>query len=306
MNNVFDIAVVGAGPAGMTAALYGARAGKRVVLFEGAMPGGQILQSERIENYPAFPAADGYTFAANLKAQVDGVGVVTEGVNVDKIEQRDGIFALFADKTEYFSKTVILATGQTHRKLGVPGEEKFIGRGVSFCATCDGMFYRGKEVAVVGGGNTAVQDALVLSEYCSCVYLIHRRDTLRAEQELAERMKKKENIRFIGDTVVEEIMGEMKLECLKLCNTKSGEVTELAVAGLFEAVGYLPQNAAFATLVTLSPDGYVDANEACETNVHGLFAAGDGRRKAVRQLTTATSDGTVAALSAVEYLSKNA
>ncbi len=306
MKKIYDIAVVGAGPAGMTAALYGARGGKCVVLFEGAMPGGQILQSERIENYPAFPAADGYTFAANLKAQVDGVGVVTEGVQIDKIEQRDGIFALFAGEMEYFSKTVILATGQTHRKLGVLGEERLIGRGVSFCATCDGMFYRGKEVAVVGGGNTAVQDALVLSEYCERVYLIHRRDTLRAERELAERMKKKENIIFIGDTVVEEIAGEMKLEKLKLQNTKSGEETELAVTGLFEAVGYLPQNAAFAGLVTLDHDGYIVTNENCETNVPGIFAAGDGRKKTVRQLTTATSDGTVAALSAVEYLAKNA
>ncbi len=300
----YDIAVVGAGPAGMTAALYGARAGKRVVLFEGAMPGGQILQSERIENYPALPNADGYTFAANLKEQVDGAGVVTEGYQIDRIEPHDGIFTLYSGEASFLAKSVILAAGQTHRKLGVPGEEALIGRGISFCATCDGMFYRNREVAVIGGGNTAVQDALVLSAYCTRVYLIHRRDSLRAENELAERMTKKENIVFLGDTVVDAFVGETKLEKLKLRNLKNGDRSELSVSGVFEAVGYLPQNAAFAELVTLDSVGYIVADEGCMTNVPGVFAAGDGRTKSIRQLTTATADGTVAALAAVEYLSK--
>ena len=298
----YDIAIVGGGPAGMTAALYAARSGKSVILFEGEVLGGQILPTRKIENYPALPEVDGYTFADGLTKQITALGVNIVSAAVTNVKQAENGFLLTTSKEEYSSSTVILATGLKHRKLGLAGEESFIGQGISFCATCDGMFFRRREVAVVGGGNTAVQDALVLSEYCSRVYLIHRRAELRAERSLAEQMLAKENIEFIGETVIEELQGEGVLQSLTLRNVTTGAVEYLPVAALFEAVGQLPQNAAFADLVELDEDGYFITDNACRTSCPGVFAAGDACRKTVRQLTTAVADGTVAALSAVEYL----
>lgn len=298
----YDIAIVGGGPAGMTAALYAARAGKSVVLFEGEMLGGQILPTRKIENYPALPDVDGYTFADGLTKQITALNVKIVYAAVTKIEKTDEGFALLTGGEAYAAPAVILATGLKHRKLGLSGEDALIGRGVSFCATCDGMFFRRREVAVVGGGNTAVQDALVLAEYCSRVYLIHRRNELRAERNLAEQMKEKENIEFIGDTVIEELQGEEALQSLTLRNVATGAIEYLPVAALFEAIGQLPQNAAFSHLVELDEDGYFITDNACRTSCPGIFAAGDACRKSVRQLTTAVADGTVAALSAVEYL----
>ncbi len=299
---MYDIVVIGGGPAGMTAALYGARAGKQVLLLEGEMLGGQILQSEKIENYPALPDADGYTFASNLQQQIRALGVTIESVRAEQITAENDGFRIHGGQKRYEGRTVILATGQKHRHLGVPGEEAFLGRGISFCATCDGMFYRGKTVAVVGGGNTAVQDALVLASLCKQVYLIHRRNELRAERALVVRMQAKENITFLGETVVEEILGEGRVTALRIKHLSSGEAQDLPVNGVFEAVGYLPQNEAFSELVPVDGAGYLLADESGATAVPGIFAAGDGRQKSVRQLTTAVSDGTVAALSAVAYL----
>ena len=298
----YDIAIVGGGPAGMTAALYAARAGKSVLLFEGEMLGGQILPTRKIENYPALPDVDGYTFADGLTKQITALGVQIVYATVSGIEKNAEDFTLAAGKEEYSARAVILATGLKHRKLGLDGEDALIGCGVSFCATCDGMFFRRREVAVVGGGNTAVQDALVLAEYCSRVYLIHRRAKLRAERNLSEQMSEKENIEFIGETVIEELEGAENLQSLTLRNLSTGAVEYLPVAALFEAIGQLPQNAAFANLVDLDEDGYFLTDNNCATSCPGIFAAGDACRKTVRQLTTAVSDGTVAALSAVEYL----
>ena len=298
----YDIAIVGGGPAGMTAALYAARAGKSVVLFEGEMLGGQILPTRKIENYPALPDVDGYTFADGLTQQITALGVAIVYAAVAKVEKVENEFSLIAGSENYTALAVILATGLKHRKLGLDGEDALIGRGVSFCATCDGMFFRKKEVAVVGGGNTAVQDALVLSEYCSRVYLIHRRNQLRAEKNLAEQMQAKENIEFIGETVIEELEGSEQLQSLTMRNVVTGSVEYLPVSALFEAIGQLPQNAAFANLVDLDEDGYFLTDNECRTSCPGIFAAGDACRKNVRQLTTAVSDGTIAALSAVEYL----
>ena len=297
----YDIAIVGAGPAGMTAALYGARAGKRVILFEGAVYGGQIVQSRLVENYPGAPDMDGYTLAEQMMLPLRRLEVEVVSAAVTAIEQSGNAFTVKTAKENVIARTVILATGVTHRKLGVPGEDALIGRGVSFCATCDGMFFRGREVAVIGGGNTAVQDALVLSEICSKVYLIHRRDAFRAEESLMERLRTTPNVEIVTDTVVSEMRGENRLTGLVIRNVKTNEVRELAVSGVFEAVGNLPQNAAFAELVELDADGYIVTDETCETNVKGVFAAGDCRQKSVRQLTTATADGTVAALAAAEY-----
>ena len=298
----YDIAIVGGGPAGMTAALYAARSGKSVVLFEGEMLGGQILPTRKIENYPALPDVDGYTFAEGMTKQITALGVKIVYALVTGVEKKVDGFALLTNGEAYLSSTVILATGLKHRKLGLAGEESFIGQGISFCATCDGMFFRRREVAVVGGGNTAVQDALVLAEYCSRVYLIHRRAELRAEKNLAEQMKARENIEFIGETVIEELQGEGTLASLTLRNVTTGAVEYLPVAALFEAIGQLPQNAVFADLVDLDEDGYFITDNECRTSCPGIFAAGDACRKTVRQLTTAVSDGTIAALSAVEYL----
>ncbi len=298
----YDIIVVGGGPAGMTAALYGARAGKSVLLFEGESLGGQILQSQRIENYPALPETDGYTFAENLKSQIVAAGVCIESLRAQGLRKAENGYCIPTAKGDFFARSVVLATGLKHKRLHVSGEDALIGRGISFCATCDGMFFRKKEVAVVGGGNTAVQDALVLSEYCARVYLIHRRNELRAERALAERMQKKENIVFVGETVIEEIVGTDRVERLKLKNVATGETSTLAVSGLFEAIGYQPQNEIFRDTVDLDADGYFVTDERCATSLRGVFAAGDGCQKDVRQLTTATADGTVAALSAVAYL----
>ena len=298
----YDIAIVGGGPAGMTAALYAARAGKSVVLFEGEALGGQILPTRKIENYPALTDADGYTFADGLTKQITALGVTVVYASVTKIDKTENEFSLVAGSETYTALSVILATGLKHRKLGLEGEEDLIGRGISFCATCDGMFFRKKEVAVVGGGNTAVQDALVLSEYCSRVYLIHRRAELRAEKNLAEQMMARENIEFIPETVIEEFEGDENLQSLTLRNVTTGAVQYLPVAALFEAIGQSPQNAAFADLVDLDGDGYFITDNECRTSCPGIFAAGDACRKSVRQLTTAVADGTIAALSAVEYL----
>ena len=299
---VYDIAIVGAGPAGMTAALYACRAGKRVLLLEGQSYGGQIVQSRKVENYPGAPNIGGAELADQMMSQLRAVGLSPTSARVTGLCPRDDHYEILTDTEQYLARAVILATGVGHRKLGVPGEEALIGRGVSFCATCDGMFFRRREVAVVGGGNTAVQDALALSELCAKVYLIHRRDAFRAEESLMERLRGAENVEIVTDTVVTEMKGDMTLKSIMLQNVKTGEVRELAVSGVFEAVGNISQNAAFADTVTLDEEGYIVTDADCATLAHGIFAAGDCCRKRVRQLTTATSDGTVAALSAVEYL----
>ncbi len=300
----YDLIIVGAGPAGMTAALYAARASKKVLLLEKAFPGGQILSSEKIENYPALPSVDGYTFAQNLHTQVLDAGVTVENGEVDSVRRNGDGFSVHAGDTEYFSLSVILATGLQHRRLGVAGEDALIGKGVSFCATCDGMFFKNKRVAVVGGGNTAVQDALVLSDLCERVYLIHRRDALRAEGELALRVLGRENVEFMGSCTVEEICGEGHVEALRVRNLASNEETRLEVSGIFEAIGQIPQSEAFRSLLELDEDGYLMTDFACATSEQGIFAAGDACRKSVRQLTTAVADGTVAALSAVAYIDR--
>lgn len=298
----YDIVIVGAGPAGMTAALYALRAGKSTLLVESKAYGGQIVQSRMVENYPGAPEISGFELAEKMMTQLRALDVEILWSEITGMRQSDGGWELLTRDAVISARAVILATGVGHRTLGVPGEDRLIGRGVSFCATCDGMFFRGREVAVVGGGNTAVQDAIVLSEICSKVYLIHRRRGFRAEKYLLDKLEKNEKIEMITDTVVEEIKGENSVSGVVLRNVKSDECRELAVAGVFLAVGVLPQNAAFADTVALSEDGYLLADEDCKTSLAGVFAAGDCRQKSVRQLTTATADGTLAALSACDYL----
>ena len=276
---MYDIGIIGGGTAGLTAAIYGQRAGKRTLVIEGGAFGGQITTSPKVENYPGIASVSGSEFSMNLLDQAMKLG--TEPC-----------------------KSIILATGVTHRHLGVPGEERLTGAGVSYCATCDGMFFRGKEVAVVGGGSTALQDAEFLSEYCSKVYLIHRRDSFRGEERIVEGLKKKENVTFILDSVVKEICGEIQVEGLELQNLKTGEKKKLPVSGVFVAVGQIPKNDPFENVVKLDADGFILAAEDCMTSGAGIFAAGDCRTKEVRQLTTAAADGAVAALAACKYLAE--
>ncbi|MBQ9804989.1 MAG: thioredoxin-disulfide reductase [Clostridia bacterium] len=299
---MYDIAVIGAGPAGMTAALYAVRAGKRVLLLEGEMYGGQIVQSRLVENYPGAPEIGGAELAMKMMEPLSALGVDPTYGKVTALCKAEDRFEIVTDSERYEARAVIIATGVGHRKLEVPGEDRLIGGGVSFCATCDGMFFRGREVAVVGGGNTAVQDALVLAELCSRVYLIHRRDSFRAEARLVERMKATENIECITDTVVTEMQGSPKLESLILRNVKTEETRTLPVSGVFLAVGNVAKNEAFRDLIELDDAGFILTDADCKTSQEGIFAAGDCRQKKVRQLTTATADGTIAALSAVEYL----
>ncbi len=286
----------------MTAAIYGQRAGKRTIIIEGGAFGGQITSSPNVENYPGIASVSGSEFSMNLLDQAVKLGAETETEQVTGIRDEGPEKIIVAGEKEYPCRSVILATGVTHRHLGVPGEDRLTGSGVSYCATCDGMFFRGRDVAVVGGGSTALQDAEFLSGYCRKVYLIHRRDEFRGEDNIVKRLEKKENVEFILSAVVKEIVGEFMVEKLILNHKKTGEESELAVAGVFIAVGQIPQNDVFADIVKLDGSGFILAAEDCMTSHPGIFAAGDCRTKEVRQLTTAAADGAVAALAACRYI----
>ncbi len=298
---MYDIGIIGGGTAGMTAAIYGQRAGKRTIIIEGSGFGGQIVSSTNVENYPGIASVSGSEFSMNLLDQAMKLGAETEMEQVTGIRDEGPIKVIETTGKEYPCRSVILATGVTHRHLGVPGEERLTGAGVSYCATCDGAFFRGKEVAVVGGGSTALQDAEFLSNYCSKVYLIHRRDEFRGENSIVKRLEQKENVEFILSATVKEIVGENAVEALILNHKKTGEESRLPVSGVFIAVGQIPQNDRFADVVKLDGSGFILAAEDCMTSHPGIFAAGDCRTKEVRQLTTAAADGAVAALAACKY-----
>lgn len=300
---MYDIGIIGGGTAGMTAAVYGQRAGKRTVIIEGMNYGGQITVSPKVENYPGIASVSGAEFSMNLLDQAMNLGAETELEQVKGIRQEDGIKIIEAGEKEYPCRTVIIATGVTHRHLGLEKEEKLLGAGVSYCATCDGAFFKGRDVAVIGGGNTALQDADFLSNYCNKVYLVHRRDEFRGEAGLVEPLKKKENVEFVLNAVVKDIVGENVVEGLILNNKKTGEDFQITVSGVFVAIGQVPENEAFADAVKLDDSGFVLAGEDCLTSAPGIFAAGDCRTKEVRQLTTAAADGAVAALAACSYIS---
>ncbi len=299
---MYDIAIVGAGPAGLSAAIYGVRAGKTVIVFEALTYGGQIVNTPEIENYPGIRQISGFDFATGLYEQATELGAEVAFERVIQVVDNGETKTVITEESSYEAKTVILATGAKNRPLGVDREEELIGAGISYCATCDGMFFRGKDVAVVGGGNTALEDAAYLSAYCRTVYLIHRRDQFRGEEKAVEKLRRKENAVFVLDSVVKKLNGESNLESVLIENVKSGEQKEISVAGLFVAIGQVPDNAAFAGLVDVDKGGYVKAMEDCETNVPGIFTAGDCRTKKVRQLATAAADGAIAALAACEFI----
>ncbi len=303
-----DVIIIGAGTAGLTAAIYALRAGKSVLVLEQSSYGGQIINTPHVENYPGIERISGYEFASGLFRQAEKLGMEYRNEKVTDIRQEEngeaagGKSGKIVETTErnYRAKAVILATGAKNRPLGIEKETEFIGRGISYCATCDGMFFRGKKVAVVGGGNTALEDAAFLSNYCEKVYLVHRREGFRGEDKLVNELREKENVEFLLNKTVQAIEGEMALQAVLLLDKNSGKESRLEISGLFVAIGQIPENEVFAGLVKLDEGGYIVAGEDCRTNVDGIFAAGDCRKKTVRQLTTAAADGAVAALAAAQ------
>lgn len=300
--NMVDIAIIGCGTAGLTAAIYAVRAGRSAVVLEGGVCGGQIINAQEIANYPGLPGVSGYEFAESLRRQAVDQGAAIENRQATGLRREDDFWTITTDGPAVSGRAVIIASGARYRPLGVAREQEFIGRGLSYCATCDGAFFRGREVAVVGGGNTAVNDALFLSGYCPAVYLIHRSTAFRAEPALMEALRAKSNVIFVTDSVVTALHGGEILETIELKNVHTGEATRLAIAGLFVAIGQVPATAPFSPPLALDSYGYIVAGEDGQTGLPGLFAAGDCRAKTVHQLVTAASDGAVAALGAVDYL----
>lgn len=299
---MYDIIIVGAGTAGLSAAIYAARAGKKVLVLEANTFGGQIVNSPEVENYPGIKHISGYEFAMNLYDQAISLGTELEYEKVIKIQNKDQFKVVVTENKEYECKTVILATGAKNRPLGLEKESELVGAGVSYCATCDGAFFKGRDVAVAGGGNTALEDAMFLSSYCNKVYVVHRRDSFRGEEKLLESLKQKENIEFVLNSNIVELRGEENLTGIKVRNKITQEEKVIDVNGLFIAIGQMPENTVFADMIELDNGGYIIAKEDCKTNVEGIYTAGDCRTKSVRQLATAAADGAVAGLAACEFI----
>ena len=298
---MYDIIVIGAGPAGLTSAIYARRANKKVLVFEAKNYGGQIINTLDIENYPVEEHISGFDFATRLYNQAKNLGAEIIFEKVVDINDLGEEKEIITTKNTYKTKTLIIATGSENRKLGLPNEDDLVGKGISYCATCDGAFYKGKTVAVVGGGNTALEDALYLTDLVEKVYLIHRRDEFRGEESTVNLLKEKNNIEFIYNSNVTKLNASKRLDSIEITNN-NGDTRTLNIDGLFIAVGRTPENQNFAKLINLDKTGYVIANENCHTNIPGIFVAGDNRVKKLRQLVTATSDGAIAAVEAIKYV----
>ena len=301
---MYDILIIGGGPAGLTAAIYGLRAGKSVLVIEKGGFGGQIAFSPKVENIPGFAEISGAEFADKLTGQAMGLGADVELEKVISLEKTaEGFLAKTEEGSEFAGKTAILALGVKHRVLGLPGEEELIGNGISFCAVCDGAFYAGQEVAMIGGGNSALQEALLLSEVCSKVTVVQNLPTFTGEKRLADALLEKDNVTAIFSTVVSGYKTENgALTGLELRSEETGAVSEISVDGAFLAVGLQPENEPFAQLTGLNDWGYFDSGEDCCTKTPGLFVAGDCRSKRIRQVVTAAGDGAIAAMAACRYL----
>ncbi len=297
---IYDIVVIGGGPAGLTAALYARRAGKSVMILEKGTFGGQITYSPKVENIPGFLELSGNEFAEKLVEQVLEQGAEVECAEVLRVIDGE-IKTVITDEGEFSAKAIIVATGAKHRLLGLEGEEALVGEGISFCAVCDGAFYEGKTVAVIGGGNSALQEALLLADLCENVHVIQNLSAFTGEQALVDRLNARDNVTVRFDTTVRRVIGDSALEAIVLENA-SGESETLRVDGMFVAIGLIPQNEIVSDLVELDGRGYVASAEDCLTKTKGIFAAGDCRAKAVRQVTTAAADGAGAALAACEYV----
>lgn len=303
-NKIYDIIIIGGGPAGYTAALYAARAGLDCLVVEKLSAGGQMALTHQIDNYPGFSdGIDGFTLAENMKNQAERFGVQTKFAEVKELNLLENPKVVKTANETFLAKTVVLAMGANPRELGVKGEQELIGKGISYCAACDGMFYRGKTVAVVGGGDTAAVDALLLSRVAKKVFLVHRRDSLRATKIYHEPLFKAENIEFCWDNVVSELLYDDKISGAKLKNVKTGDFREIDLDGVFVSVGRKPATELLQGQIELDESGYVIAGENTKTNIDGVFAVGDIRTKSLRQVVTAVADGAVAVHSAEEYLS---
>lgn len=297
-----DIIVIGAGPAGLTAALYALRADKKVLILEKGVFGGQVTFSPHIENYPGFISMSGNEFADKLIDQVITQGADIEMETVTEIKNNGKIKTVVTDLCEHETKAVIIAIGVKHRQTGLLNENSLVGKGVSYCAVCDGAFYRDQTVAILGGGNSALQEAILLSDLCKKVYVVQNLDFLTGEAKLVENLQKKDNVEIIFSSVIHEIIGKDELTAVIIKNEKDGSLTTLDVQGLFVAIGLIPDNKKFSSLAELNEYGYFDSDESCITKTEGIYVAGDCRSKAIRQITTATADGAVSALAACRYI----
>ena len=293
---MYDIIIVGAGPAGLTAALYATRANKKVLVFEGKSYGGQILNASKVDNYPGFESISGFELATNMYNQVTKRGVEVKNETVINITKD---LTVTTSNGTYQAKSIILATGAQNRKLNIPNEVEFVGRGVSYCATCDGNFFKGKDVAVVGGGNTALEDALYLSDIANKVYLIHRRDEFRGEDKYLDEIKTKSNIEIILNSNVTSINGNDMLESITINDDR-----KINISGLFVAVGQEPKNEMFKDVIDIDEKGYIKTDDGVHTNVDHIYVAGDCRNKQLKQLTTAVSDGSIAATMAIKEMDR--
>ena len=303
MDKIYDMIIVGGGPGGYTAALYAARAGLAVMLIERLSAGGQMNLTGQIDNYPGFPeGVDGFQLSYNMQQQAERFGAKTKYAEVLKLELEGELKSVQTNEGIYKAKTVVISTGANPRQLGVERENEMIGRGVGYCAHCDGMFYRGKSVVVVGGGNSAVAEALYLSRIAKEVILVHRRDTLRATQIYHKPLQEASNIRFVWNSEVVELLGADVLSGVKVKNLKNGEVEQLDVQGLFVSIGRKPATELVKEQLTLDDAGYIMAGEKTETNLPGVYAVGDVRVKELRQIVTAVADGAMAAHMAEQYL----
>jgi thioredoxin reductase (NADPH) len=302
MSEVLDLVIVGAGPAGMTAAIYASRAQLKFVFLEKYFAGGQITNTYEIENYPGIKTASGFDLTTMFREHVEHFGVEIKAEDVIDVEIEETVKKIITSVNTYETKTVIFAMGATWKKLGVPGEEEFSGRGVSYCATCDGAFYRNKNTLVVGGGDVAVEDAIYLARMCEKVYLVHRRDELRAVKVLQEKLFDTPNIEMIWDSGLEEIKGDQFVNQAIVKNIKTGEIREIDVDGVFIAVGSDPNTKFLEGKVAMDRGGYIATGENCMTNIKGVFAAGDLRQKSLRQVITACGDGATAVFGAERYV----
>jgi thioredoxin reductase (NADPH) len=298
----YEVVIIGGGPAGLTAGLYTSRAGLKSLLVERGIFGGQIVNARQVDNYPGFPdSISGFELASLMHEQAIKYGLETINAMVTAITP-GGKYSVITAEGNFEAEAVIIAAGSEYRKLGVPGEQELVGRGVSYCATCDGFLFRDLNVAVVGGGDTAITDALELSEHASKVYVIHRRDQLRAGQILQQKALARPKLEPVWNTVVEEIIGDNKVSCLSLRNVKTGEITKLEVSGVFVAIGIEPNSQCFADIVELDETGLIKTDELMATSAPGIFAVGDIRKNSPRQVAGAVGDGAAAALSAFKYL----
>ena len=297
---MYDIIIIGGGPAGLTAALYACRANKKTLVIEKESFGGQITFSPKVENIPGFISLTGNEFAEKLVEQVLEQGADVE--SCEALEIRDGeVKTVVTDDGEYQGKAVIIATGAKHRMLGIDGEERFVGEGISFCAVCDGAFYKDKTVAVVGGGNSALQEAILLADTAKKVYVVQNLDFFTGEKKLVDQLERLDNVEIILGVTVDSFVGDNELEGVVIKNS-AGETRTLEIDGLFVAIGLIPQNDAFKNVIKLDGRGYAEVGESCEAETNGIFVAGDCRTKKIRQVTTAAADGAIAALAACDYV----